>query len=89
MPFNETQSIVKKFYLPQNKELIFHYPVDVISLDNRNLSFEQGFSFLSRAIGKIGLPHVKLPKYQIGNLEVFSSPNFLGIGVVAGPLSAL
>lgn len=71
LPFNEIQSIVKKFYIPANKDLIYHYPVDIISINNKDISFTKALSFLSRTIGKTGLPHVKLPKYAMGNLEVF------------------
>lgn len=71
LPFNETQSIVKKSYIPANKDLIYHYPVDIVSLNNKNFTFSKAMSFLSRVIGKIGLPHIKLPKYEIGKLEVF------------------
>ena len=71
LPFNEIQSIVKKSYVPANKDLIYHYPVDIVSINNKDISFMKAMSFLSRAIGKTGLPHIKLPKYEMGNLEVF------------------
>lgn len=71
LPDNESQSIVKKSYIPANKDLIYHYPVDIVSINNKDVSFMNALSFLSRTIGKTGLPHIKLPKFEVGNLEVF------------------
>jgi ATP-dependent DNA ligase len=71
LPFNDTQSIVKKFYVPANKDLIYHYPVDIVSLNNSDLPFLKSLGFLSKIIGKTGLPHIKLPKYEFGKLESF------------------
>ncbi|MFW9871667.1 MAG: hypothetical protein ACFFG0_01105 [Candidatus Thorarchaeota archaeon] len=71
LPFNETESIVKKSYIQSNKDLIYHYPVDIVQLNNRKLNFKQAMSFLSRVVGKTGLPHIKMPKYVMGNLDSF------------------
>jgi len=71
LSFNDTQSIVKTSYKPENGNLVFHYPVDVIEINKKKLSFIQALQFLDKHIGKIGLPHVQMPMYDIGKLDKF------------------
>ena len=87
LPFNLTQSIVKKHYLPENKDLIFHYPVDVNSINNKLYAYNQALAFLFKHIGKVGLPHIKMPKTIMGGLtefrdlynEIKDDPGFDGV----------
>jgi ATP-dependent DNA ligase len=71
LPFNKTQSVVKRFAEPQNKDLIYHYPLDVIELNNKKYSFKESLRFFDSTLGKYGLPHVTRPKMVIGGLEEF------------------
>lgn len=70
-PFNETQSIVKTSYKLENKDLVHHYPVDIISVDNQKYSYNQALSFLFKHIGTVGLPHIHLPETRKGDLDTF------------------
>ena len=87
LPFNMTQSIVKKHYLPQNKDLIFHYAVDVNDINKKTYGYKQALSFLFKHIGKVGLPHIKMPKTIVGGLtefrnlynEIKDDPGFDGV----------
>ena len=69
LPFNDTQSIVKRFREEQNKDLIYHFPVDVISLNKSNLDFKQSLSFIRKNLRKH--KHISLPKIVIGGMEDF------------------
>ena len=69
LPFNETQSVVKKFRVESNKDLIYHYPVDIISLNGKNINFKQAISFIIKSFGKT--QHITLPEISIGDLELF------------------
>lgn len=71
LPFNESVSVIKRHYIPKNKELIFHYPVDVYFLNGKKLSIKDSLSFLTRNVRNIGLPHIRLPKIVYGNINDF------------------
>ena len=87
LPFNDVQSIVKTSYLAKNKDLVYHYPVDIVSLNNSNIGFMKAMNILSKIIGKAGLPHIRLPKTKMGKLEdfrklyeeVYKQPGFDGV----------
>jgi ATP-dependent DNA ligase len=68
LPFNEIQSIVKRFKEPQNKNLIFHYPVDLISLNGSQMTFKQSLSFISKFLKG---DHIIVPKFVFGGLKEF------------------
>jgi len=70
LPFNLTQSIVKKSYKPEYKDLVHHYAVDVYSIDGREYNYDQALRFLFKNIGR-GFLHVHIPKTRRGDLEVF------------------
>lgn len=69
LPFNETQSIVKRFHVEANKDLIYHYPLDVVSINGKNINFRQAVSFIIRSFGKT--QHISLPEISMGDLELF------------------
>ena len=71
LPFNETQSVVKRFHVESNKDLIHHYPVDIVSLNGKNFNFMQSISFIKRNFGRT--PHISTPDISSGNLETFRS----------------
>jgi len=68
LPFNEIQSVVKRFKEPQNKNLIFHYPVDLISLNSSQMTFKQSLSFISKFLRS---DHITIPKFVFGGLKEF------------------
>jgi ATP-dependent DNA ligase len=70
-PFNETQSIVKMNYVESNKDLIYHYPYDIYSLNGRRFPFAETMGFLHKYIGSVGLQHVNLTKYAYGGPDAF------------------
>ena len=69
LPFNETQSIVKKSYVPANKDLIHHYPVDIVSLNGKKMNFKQALPFIIKSSGKT--QHIVLPEISMGDIELF------------------
>lgn len=69
LPLNEIQSIVKRSREEQNKDLIHHYPVDVISLNNSKVSFSQALRFISKSFKS--QKHITLPKIVSGDLNDF------------------
>lgn len=71
LPFNKTQSVVKRFAEPQNKDLIYHYPLDVIEINNKKLSFRESLNFFDKMFGKYGLPHITRPKMAVGGMKEF------------------
>jgi ATP-dependent DNA ligase len=71
LPFNMTQSVVKTFYVESNKNLIYHFPYDIISINNSKPKFPQAIMYLSRLAA--GMPHVIVPTYRYGGLEDFRS----------------
>ena len=68
LPFNETMSIVKTYHKPQNKDLIYHYPLDVYSLDNKNFNFRQILPLIKN---RFKSKHITNPKIVIGGMEEF------------------
>lgn len=73
LPFNLTTSIVKTPTKGNNADLIFHYPVDIVSLNGNPYNIKESTNFLSRNIGKIGLPHISLVNYSYGHKDMFRS----------------
>jgi len=71
LPFNVSQSVVKTSRIPANKDLIYHYPFDIISLNHKNYNFTNALRFFDKNIGKIGLPHIRWIGYESGGLKVF------------------
>jgi hypothetical protein len=71
LPFNFTQSVVKTFRLEKNKDIIYHFPYDIISINNSKPKFAQAINLLSRM--SVGMPHVIIPTYRYGGLEDFRS----------------
>jgi ATP-dependent DNA ligase len=71
LPFNKTQSVVKRFAEPQNKDLIYHYPLDVIEINNKKYSFRESLHFFDKTLGSYGLPHITRPKMVVGGLKEF------------------
>jgi ATP-dependent DNA ligase len=71
LPFNETMSIVKTSYRPQNKDLIHHYPFDIYEIDDTKPNFQKAIQLLSRFVKKSGLPHIHLPAMGVGDLRIF------------------
>lgn len=71
LPFNVSQSVVRTWYNQATQDLIFHYPVDVYMLDNKKVNYREALSFLSKHIGKRGLPHIRMPWIIRGNLDDF------------------
>ena len=69
LPFNETQSIVKRFKESKNKDLIYHYPVDIISLNKLSMEFNQSLLFILKNFRHQN--HISLPKVVKGGLEDF------------------
>lgn len=69
LSFNDTQSIVKRFHEPKNKDLIFHYPVDIISINKASFDFKKVLSFLRKNFSR--KRYIKLPRVVIGDLEDF------------------
>lgn len=69
LPFNEIVSVVKRFKEPQNKNLIYHYPVDIFSLNNKDINFDIALKFIKTHFGKAKF--IQLPKTAIGDLNVF------------------
>jgi ATP-dependent DNA ligase len=69
LPFNVTQSIVKRFHQEANKNLIYHYPLDVISIDGKSPNFRQSISIITRSFGRTA--HIVLPKVVEGDIESF------------------
>lgn len=70
LPFNITQSVVKKHYVESNKPLIHHYVYDVLELDGRTVNFSQAISFIHQTF-KPETEHVHIPETQHGDLRVF------------------
>ena len=71
LPFNQTSSIVKTAYLPQHQDLVHHYVYDVYSIGNKRLNFKEAITFIAKNYGKIGLPHVHVPKIVYGDMKAF------------------
>lgn len=71
LPFNVSQSVVKTWYNQATQDLIFHYPIDIYMLDNKKVGYREALSFLSKHIGKRGLPHIRMPWIIRGNLDDF------------------
>jgi ATP-dependent DNA ligase len=69
LPFNQSQSIVKRFKEDQNKGLIYHYPLDIISFNQNKVDFKQAWSIVSKLFRN--RKHIKLPKVVRGDLETF------------------
>jgi len=68
LPFNETMSIVKTYHKPENKDLIYHYPLDVYSIDNKSLNFRQILPLIKN---RFKSKHISNPKIAIGGIEKF------------------
>ena len=90
LPFNQSMSVVKTAYRrSEYKDLVHHYLVDVVSLNGKKFDFKQAISFLSKEFGKVGLPHIRMPKISYGNIDKFRTlynktkdrPGFDGIVV--------
>lgn len=71
LPFNMSMSVVKTFHNPNNKDLIYHFPYDIISLNGSKPPFAKSINYLSRM--SVGMPHVIVPTYRYGGLEDFRS----------------
>lgn len=69
LPFNIIQSVVKKSYVPANKDIIFHYAYDVYSLNNKKPSFKDAINFLLRNIKSFG--HITTPEMVFGDISDF------------------
>lgn len=70
LPFNQTQSIVKRFYVEENKFLIHHYLYDILYLDGKKVPFPQAANFIWHYF-RPEQSHIHVPEIQKGDLEVF------------------
>jgi ATP-dependent DNA ligase len=71
LPFNTTQSVVKRFSEIANKKLIFHYPYDIISLNNSNPTFKEAIKTISTLFKR--RKYITIPTFNYGGLEEFRS----------------
>jgi|WetSurSiteA1Bulk_404760.scaffolds.fasta_scaffold01663_12 ATP-dependent DNA ligase len=68
-PFPMTQSVVKTSYAEKNKDLIYHYPYDIYSLNNTKPGFKGAYSFLLRHTK--ALSHIRVPLSITGDMSRF------------------
>jgi ATP-dependent DNA ligase len=70
LPFNRTQSIVKTAYkIPAYKDMVHHYAVDIISLDNKPMAFGQAISYITKKLPHT--KHINIPRIKFGKMETF------------------
>lgn len=70
LPFNQTQSIVKRSYVDENKFLIHHYLYDILYLDGKKVPFPQAVNFIWHYF-RPEQSHIHVPEIQKGELNVF------------------
>ena len=69
LPFNATQSVVKTSYKDSHKNLVYHYPFDIVEWNGQKVNFNQANDFIRKNF--TGLQYVCLPKMLSGNARVF------------------
>ena len=90
LPFNQTESIVKRFHVTENKPLIHHFLFDVYSFDRKRIKdYRQALSILGKYFDRKKLVNINIPKIAYGDIRIFrklyvdtkDSPGFDGVVV--------
>ena len=72
LPINQTYSIVKTAYRKlEYQDLVHYYLFDIYSLNGKRFDFKQSVNFMSKSFGRVGLPHIHIPKVYYGNIDLF------------------
>ncbi|MFW6002459.1 MAG: RNA ligase family protein [archaeon] len=68
LPFNQSESIVKRHYLPSNKDLIHLFLIDVFKYGNKSLDFQSSVNFFKNNFKGT---HIHIPKTKYGGIRTF------------------
>jgi len=72
LPFNQTESIVKRFHVVENKPLIHHFLFDVYSFDKKRVKdYREALSILGKYFDRKKLVNIHIPKIAYGDIRVF------------------
>jgi ATP-dependent DNA ligase len=70
LPFNDAQSIIKKSYLEQNKPLVYHYPYDIVSINDNSYDFKKASAFIQKNFKNMS-EHIRTLKTIQGGIDDF------------------
>lgn len=70
LPFNKSQSIVKRFKVINNKSLIHHMPYDIYRLNGRMMNINDALRFLKQTF-KSGTENIQIPRISFGGIGRF------------------
>ena len=88
LPFNQQQSIIKKSYLPANKNKIYHYLFDIYFVNNKEItSFSTSYNMIKSLETQIKkFNYIDIVPYSQGDMKEFRSffNNVINISGVEG-----
>ncbi len=71
LPFNQSQSVLKTSYIPENKLIIHHYWYDIWSVNGKRFSYPDAIDFIRRNIDERQLSYIHIPKTSYGTIDNF------------------